>query len=320
MYSACTACGLRFWTGNDLKSVLASARQCFDLCHDYGQHHIALLCKPLLQGCLNLMGHAAGSPLILTGEIMDEKAFLNKARVEHNTGLEFFALQIKYVLATYLGEFIYAETLSAQIRHSVDGNHPPVVPLIWTFHQFYEGLVTAAHANSYQKPSFTRKRALLTASRRLKAIRQAAEHCPENMMNKVHLIEADLCVCYGKFDKAESKYRQSIVFAGHEGFLAEQALACEKLARMLRDHTEKVEQAADYFDRALALYKQYGATILVDRLSREIEIGHRQNTYRDCLDQKWPGRAHFRDGCLIPDLCERDFHFARFWPVESAAI
>jgi hypothetical protein len=320
MISSSTACGIRFWTGKDLKAVLASARQCVDLCNDYGQHHIALLCRPLLQGCLNLMGSAAGSPLVLTGEIMDEEEFLNKSHAEHNTGLETFALQIKYVLAAYLGEFAYADTVAARIRQLVNGKHPPIVPMIWTFHQFYEGVVATAKAKACQKPSIARNRALRIASRRLETIRQAAEHCPENMMNKVHLMEADLDVCYRKFAKAEFKYRQSIVFAGHEGFLAEEALACEKLAFMLRDHTKKADQANKYFDRALTLYKQYGATILVDRLTREIEIGHRPTTDRGWLHRGRTARAPFKNGCLIPHLTECDFHFGRQMPFESATI
>ncbi|CAB9529471.1 expressed unknown protein [Seminavis robusta] len=308
-YSTSSACGVKFWTGEALESVVESSFKYMQLCNDYGQHHIARVYLPVIQACHNLMGKAAENPTVLTGEIMNEKEFLARARQEHNTGLESLTLMIKYVLATYLNEVAYAESLSVQIRRLINGKLPPMVPIMWTFHQFFEGLVAVALASKHSKHSITRNRELRVATRKLKIIRRASNHCPENMANKALLIEADLAASQGKFDLAESKYRQSIVFADHEGFLAEQALASEKLALMLRDHTNKTAETSQYFVQARNLYAKYGATILVDRVTKELEVetGGRRDCDKRAAHRKRASRvAAFSPGSWVPPLCERD--------------
>ena len=313
MFAASSACGVRCYTGEPLFSVSIIAKQYIDLCNDYGQHMIGNLLRPIQQFCCNLMGRASGNPLILTGEAMDEKRLVREARAEHNTGLQCTVLFFKYALATYLNELAYAESISDQIRLVMDGRHP-FIPMVWTFHCFYEGLVSAARAMAYRKPSVSRNREIRLAHQRLKSIREVARHCPENMMNKVHLLQGDLFACSGKYDHAELEYRQSIVFAEHEGFISEQALACEKMARMLRDGCGKRDKAETYFLRALALYNTYGATILVDKITKELE-SCKSVAADECLDdtarRKKGTRVPFSPGCLVPMISESDLTMNR---------
>ena len=129
-------------------------------------------------------------------------------------------------------------------------------------------------------------------------------------MNKVLLVEADLEVLKGNFDIAESKYRQSIVFAEHEGFLPEQALACEKLARMLLVHNSSgnYAKAESYLIQARSLYKTYGAVILVERITNQLESLN--GSAEQVLARRKVKRVVKKPssyGCLVPQLSERDF-------------
>ena len=309
MYAATTACGCRFYAGDLLPSIAKDTEQCIAECMQYGQHATSALMRPLLQSCFNLMGQAAGSPVVLTGEAMNENQVIAQARITHNTGLISMILMLKFVLATYVNDVQSAETISEQLRQVINRNHPPSFPILWTFHQFYEGLVAATIARMHGKTSFQRSHHLRIARRRLKTLQETACHCPENLMNKVHMLEGDLAVCTGKYALAESKYRQSIVFAEHEGFLPEQALACEKLAQLLliRD-PQDVAKAEKYICQATTLYEKYGATVLASHVRARFQpVSHGADKVLPERAVKGRASGGFYNGCYVPLLSERDF-------------
>ena len=249
---------------------MKSVRGYIELCCDYKQSAIGLFNLPILQFCLNLMGQATSSPLVLTGEAMNEKKLLKQARAEHNTGLVTLILYLKRYLAMYFNDLEYAESLSKKLRRSSKLDLP-LIPILSFFGFFMDALAAVEKAKICKRPSVSRRRCIKFARQRLKKMKEGALHCPENFQGKVLLIEAELATCSGDYDRALSKFKQSIVFAEHQGFIHEHAFTCEKMGRMLRDCCGKAADAEMYFVKARDLYRQYGASLLETRITGEIE-------------------------------------------------
>ena len=310
MYAATAACGVRFYSGEPLPLVAKATRDMIQQCEEYRQH-AGVLALPLLQCCLNLMGRAAGDPLVLTGEAMNEEKMLRRARAEHNTGLLSFLLTMKYIVAIYLKEHEAAESVNKHLRRIINKKHPPFLPVTWTFHHFFEGIAAVASARKNQ-PLLSRTHQMRVARRRLQQIAEAGSQCPENMMNKVHLLDADLQACRGNFDQAESKYRQSIVFAEHEGFLPEQALACEQLAdlHLQQNTSNSARKAESRLQQARAIFTKYGARLLVDQIDEKLgSLRLKPEIVVPAKGSKRWSKTDFNYGCFVPKLVDDDFQF-----------
>lgn len=101
--------------------------------------------------------------------------------------------------------------------------------------------------------------------------KQLAEVCPENYLNKYHLIEAEL----NRFvapPEAMTHYRKSIQYAGDNGFIHEQALACERYA-LFWIEKEQHEIATLFFYQARDLYQQWGAMAKVKAMKQDDRFG-----------------------------------------------
>lgn len=306
MWAATAACNVRLQSGQPLPAVAKSLREFIQLCEEYKQYAIGLYNRPVLQFCLNLMGGASGSPLTLTGEAMDEKKMLEQARTEHNTGLVSLILYLKCQLAVYFNEFSHAASLVAEVKRSSKLNLP-LIPMLSILSMFLEGIVGAELSKTCKLPSLQRQRYIRASRDRLKKLKEAAIHCPENMMSKVNIIEAELAACDGQYDKALSKYKQCIVFAEHEGFIHEHAISCEKTGNMLRDCCGNLSEAESYFLKARDLYKRYGAKVLENRMTRAIESCKDFSFVVEVTKEGRGSGCLWLEGPFIPRLSDDDF-------------
>jgi hypothetical protein len=72
------------------------------------------------------------------------------------------------------------------------------------------------------------------------------------------LLEAEIAAANGEDTVALSKYEESISTAGREGFLHEQAFACERAGYALLEWGRVAESRA-YLEQACTFYEQWGA-------------------------------------------------------------
>jgi hypothetical protein len=207
------------------------------------------------QGCSNLQGHATDNPLVLTGADMQEEEMIKKASGEKLASGYLWIFVIKYMLAAYMHDFEYAESFSYEIRKHI---HVTAFSLIKTVHLFMEGFVAAARGtNSRRNRSIARSR--------LKGLRKAAKNCPENLNNKVCILEAEIARFSYKHEKALQKYDQAVRLAEKDGCLHEQGLASERAGRMLIEFGQ-LKQGQEYLRSAREFYSQWGATIKVEQV------------------------------------------------------
>ena len=90
---------------------------------------------------------------------------------------------------------------------------------------------------------------------------------PQNVLNKIYLLEAEKHVLQGDKDNALLKFRASANFAKELGVIQEQALAYERAAIAL-DEWGEVTEATDSIKKAMKLYKQWGCLWKVAQLGK----------------------------------------------------
>ena len=113
----------------------------------------------------------------------------------------------------------------------------------------------------------------------MKKLEFYGKDAPENVENKIHLIEAELAMLkYGKSkrnrrrkkDDAISKFKQSIEEGKRQGILFEEAFAYERFAIATLEWGD-IPQALEYFERAKSLYERWGSPVKVTQLTELVK-------------------------------------------------
>jgi tetratricopeptide (TPR) repeat protein len=226
----------------------------------YGQHFCFPHFDTLIQFCLNLMGKAK-DPLVLTGEYFDEgealRVWETKSLISH-----LGVLVPKHFMAVYMNDLTLAEKVAAKI--SAKRPEGKLVPFVLHNHCFLQALTSA----TLSRTSAAHKKKALEL---LADLRACAQHCPENYLHRVHLVEAELASSSGGQDDALKKYDLSIELAGQQGIIQEQALATERAGHALCG-LGKRNEAFKYFEQAMSLYSQWGCQVKVDQLATSLAL------------------------------------------------
>ena len=209
-----------------------------------------------MQAVLNLLGYA-DDPLFVSGEACDEQEIIRLFRESGNvTALRSLRL-IRCFVAVYLHEYDAVREMSLEMQDVYsEGVNALFVPQMI----FLDAMADVAT----ERKSIWQSRQAGRAS--LKKLRAYARLCPENVLNKVYLIEAERCALYGQRDKAISKFQKSIDHAREQGVIQEQALACERAGIQLLKW-RKNGDALEYLDEARNLYRRWGSAFNADRLT-----------------------------------------------------
>jgi len=113
-----------------------------------------------------------------------------------------------------------------------------------------------------------RNQHLLRARMAIKKLKKYSEISPDNCVNKYFLVEAELAALNGeKYESIVEKYNRSIDTAAGEGFVHEQALACERVSYFMRSRGNDHE-ATKYFEKAIVLYRDWGANGKISHMRR----------------------------------------------------
>ncbi len=140
-------------------------------------------------------------------------------------------------------------------------------------YHFYAGLARAASVDGAQSDQPAQLEALTVHHRQLQIW---TEHCPENFENRAALVGAELARLEGRDLDAERLYEQAIRSARANGFVHNEALACETAARFYA--ARGFEDIADmYLGRARDGYLRWGA----DGKVRQLEARHPQLAVAD---------------------------------------
>ena len=190
-------------------------------------------------------------------EKLDKDLISRTVAESTNDNLLLYTLYAYFYLAMYLNELDIIDMLTAEL-HKRKTSAQWVLPFSKTYQLFCEGVAAASQGR-------TNKARLRVARKKLAKLKQQGEHSPSNIWNKVCLIEAELEACSGRTDSAILLYDKAIQLAEKQGFVNEQALACEKAGLVLMT-SGRAGDADWYITRARALYRRWGANKKVDQL------------------------------------------------------
>lgn len=255
------SCILRIFIGTPLGEILFEVKRLEDLCLDYGQMKTLAYIASVEQVCCNLLG-ISDDPLVLTGNFVDENKLLKEMQTNRRGSAIAVILHLKYFLATYLNDF---KSASALYKENKEQFSSAFVSCFRLFQVFYEGISFAGLSRIVS--GSCRKRALADVQKRVKALNNFVVQCPENAINKLYLVKAELEFSCGRYTCALLNYSKAIDYAEREGFVCETALACEKAGLMLQKAGKSTE-AVEYFRKARSLYLSWGATVKADEISR----------------------------------------------------
>lgn len=194
----------------------------------------------------------------LTGDYFDERSGLE------DTGDQ-LAIPCIYIckclLAVYFNQPDEARIAAKELQKcSMDGF---IAVLVYQA-VFLGGLAEVVAARAANKK---RSRAGKAA---IKKLEQYAKHAPENVRNKISLIQAHRAALCGRKEKAFAMFELSIRQAQQTGFLNEEALACEHAAI---DNLEWGERDCAFvlLRRAQSLYERWGALAKVEQIASMIK-------------------------------------------------
>ena len=105
------------------------------------------------------------------------------------------------------------------------------------------------------------------------AMKDAAAGSDWNFANKLCLLEAE------ELSRRQSHlkwrcidmYNASIESAKRSGFIHEQGLACEKAGFYFKNILDNKEKALEYFKQARECYEEWGSSMKVDFVQKEID-------------------------------------------------
>jgi hypothetical protein len=251
----------RLHLGDPLNEVRGALIKVRGLSVGYQQVKVKAIASCALQFCNNLQG-LAKDPLTLSGAFFDEHEVLEQLKKDGMNTLVSIALHMKYRTAVLLNEYHFADLI---FRENETFFENTVMPIITISHSFLRGLVALALAREFSGRA--RHQKMAEAKRIFKKLSSLLIHCPDNIINKLHLLEAELEFCRGRYSAALLKYEKSIFYAERVGFISEHAIACEKAALMLRSGG-RCSEANVYLRKAQSLYQGWGAQVKVDQIDR----------------------------------------------------
>jgi len=167
---------------------------------------------------------------------------------------------MQLVLAVLAGRYEAALEAAAQAEGVLAA--VMAMPMEATFH-FFHALALAAHypdATAEQQEVHLR---LLEA--KCTRLWRWAGNCPENFENRAALVSAEIARLQGRELEAERLYEQAVRSAAANGFVHQQALACETAARF---HAARgfEDFAMLYLRKARRCYQQWGAEAKVRQM------------------------------------------------------
>lgn len=254
--------------GDPLPTVAKGNLQLIQLCHDYNQG----IAGKMAGFVYHLNMHLQGKPnevVTFNGEKLDREWHLKEALRENRTMLLIADKYFIYVVAFMTDDYHKAAALSREHKRDYHSQITPL-PIFRPMQILFEGLV---HTSLF----WEKKGSLSQARRNHKILTSMVMVCPENVVQKAYLLEAEILACEGRDDQAVHKYIQAIKYAEKAGFISEQALANEKAGRMLL-RTKRSAQALPFIKEARELYAKWGCMVKLtkmDQIIAELQVkGH----------------------------------------------
>ncbi|MDJ0712710.1 MAG: AAA family ATPase [Prochloraceae cyanobacterium] len=261
-YTAFKICQYSLFTGKELTSLEREMKIWSQDLERLQQNMGVNLVEVTRQTALNLTGKS-DNPSRLVGEAIDEERLLPIYLANNNGyGLHYLYLN-KLILCYLFEEFDLALTHSDRAAEYLGTVTAALaVPV---FH-LYDSLTRLAIYPRVAKSEQDKILAKIAADR--EKMRIWARHAPMNHLHKFYLVEAEQNRVLGEKLEAIEMYDRAIAGAKENGYIQEEALANELVAKFyLAWGKEKV--AAAYMQEAYYCYARWGAKAKVNQLEQK---------------------------------------------------
>lgn len=207
---------------------------------------------PHIQMIHHLMGLTT-DPLSAKGDVIDFDDLYKNAATIAKLGIKECRMQLHFLFNDFQGA---SNFLVSRSELSLAPPSPERTTML-----YYVALISIATARAGVRA----RRNVREARKCLKELKAWARTCPENFINKVLLVEAELASIQNKIQLAHEKYICAISLAQTHGFTQDNALALELFARHQFSLNRTVE-ARSNFEKACEQYEKWGALAKVHQL------------------------------------------------------
>lgn len=240
-----------FQSGLHLETLVGQMREFAKEMTRYKQIMSLRLLSVYLQSALNLMG-SSDDPIVLTGEAMDEEAFLLETTKKGAKAVLCQFYLRKLVHAYIFGRHGLAADIALKGR-DMDIESSLLPKFAGCTFVFYEGLSALSMAKTIAADKWG-----TIADRAISKMKVWASYSGWNCLHRLELLRAEKCVLTGDNVGAASSYNKAIDLAKEHKFVHEEAIASERYGAFLLavgDESSSMEQ----YDRAYNCYNNWGA-------------------------------------------------------------
>ncbi len=209
----------------------------------------------------------------------DEEAFLATLTTSHDK-LSLSYIYFSRLVGNYYRGSYWKAIQNSQLASKIYKKTTPSVNAMRL--KFYDSLARIAHIRAMTtaanggsitywdalKSFCSRRYHLAKVASNQRCLRSWSLLAPMNFLSKWNLVEAERVNLSGQKNRAETHYHEAITLAGKHGFMHEEALSNELLARFYLKNGRK-KAAQRYFKAAIDLNQKWGAEIQSRQLLKE---------------------------------------------------
>ncbi|HOO11668.1 MAG TPA: AAA family ATPase, partial [Bacillota bacterium] len=258
-YSYCVILENKYLMGTALDEVLEEAGLCSDYARKMKHENLAINSEVYRSFISTLSGRSEGF-YSTPDDIPDEDSFIELVkRDKASLGAYYFSnMQLSYLSGNYREALLYAD--------KVEGCKDVMMGfMISADCNFYHSLSIAA---VYKELSPKDRRRLMKVLRKnQRKMKKWADSCGDNFLHKYLLVRAEMLRVLGRKREAGPLYDEAIASAQQNGYVQNQAIACELAAKFYAsERRQRIARA--YMGDAYRLYRKWGAIAKVRDLEK----------------------------------------------------
>ena len=272
--------------GGPLSSTSEALKSLYQMLLKKNQNTLMLIVRPFLQMTSNLLGVSGETdPTLLPVSVMmgqDDYEYVTKS---NNSYIEYSILLCQSMLAFYMHKYENARALMDKCNEVA--NPGILVSTLDVQVYFFDAMSSIGMASicgrklntdtnidkkEHKQFSSNKVSLISNAERCLGKLRIFARHAPDNVRQRVLIIQAELHAINGNIDEAEGLFQKAMEHAEQHDQLSDRALACERAGLALRA-CGKEDHALDYLEDCCAMYRRWGSLIKVNHIKGNVIPG-----------------------------------------------
>ncbi len=248
---------LYFMSGKYLPDLQRQSAETAKVCLKVGQEQSYLHSLTLQQLVANLVQETE-KPTVLAGVFYHAENSKSQREAAKDQAHIFSVLFNEMILSYLFGDNENAWKNSGEARKNMGSAMGS--PFLYSYY-FYDSLIIL-NKKEISKKELSRVR------QNQKKLQAWSKLCPNNSLQKYHLVEAGLANTHGKPDLAKQHYDKAISLANQHQFINDEALAWELAGKFYIDINEPY-LANFYLQNAVRCYDTWGAFAKVKHLERQ---------------------------------------------------